>query len=453
MVPLAGGNPKIKRLYSMPLTFDQIAAVIPQYVAKGALTQLNLSSVFAKASIGDYEDFPGQKGDAITLRKPRIVEIEDYDPRGANAARSEDPGFITARLTLERLFTGGFPVYGTDLAVAGVEGYVKEYANQISGQVGGEFDRYLYNKFRTLPATMPITGSVAYAAAPPLAIAAALNNTGTESAPVDGANFVDFNKSVLIRANTLLDQANVPATNRYAILSSVAKGSFLGDSVLIEGFAAAAANSAEQLTGGLPIGQFVPRYGFMCGGSNVVGMQEGNPAIATAISAVVDDAAIFLAGDSAAQTPLGAVRLTVASAAGLAAGRIARIGTTNNTVAFGLILRVDGTSVFLVPYSPRLGKLVAAQIPASQNLYLPNIPSISIAYHKETLVFGTRPLGSPTPGSGAVAATESDRNTGLSMQVFKGSYDVNRLKESQRVTMLCGATITDYRKAAFMLSL
>ena len=76
-----------------------------------------------------------------------------------------------------------------------------------------------------------------------------------------------------------------------------------------------------------------------------------------------------------------------------------------------------------------------------------------IAYHKETLVFGTRPLGSPTPGSGAVAATESDRNTGLSLQVFKGSYDVNRLKESQRVTMLCGATITDYRKAAFMLSL
>lgn len=423
------------------------AAVVPQLVAASALTQLNRYCVFPQAAQGNYEPVAFQKGDSVTVRRARIARSQDYDPRSGVPAVSIEPGYQSNNLILERLWTAGFPVYGHDNRDS-VSKYVSEYGEQIGHAIAEDNDNYFYNKFRTV--TVPPTGTVAYSSQPPVSLVAAQK---------DG-QLQDFNKQLLINANVVLNRNNVPPGNRYSIISSAASGGFLGDSVLVEGFGATAVGAGKMLTTGMGPGIFVPRYGFECSSSNAVGFQIEQPNLGSgaptvAISSVAPNTS-FTMPDYATTTLLGALDFTFATApANVAVGQIAKIAPeTGNAVAFGLILRVQGVVVTLVPVSPTGRQLTAAEINTTSHKFsIPSIPSISVAYHREALIFATRNLSQPSDNSGATMTTMSSEQTGLVVQIFKGEYRVDEFRESQRYAMLIGALLTDQRKACLMLSL
>lgn len=433
----------------MSVTFAP-SAVVPQLIAAQALTQLNRTAIFARAATGDYEAAVFQKGDTVTIRRARIVKSQNYDPRSGTPANSTEPGYMSATLTLDALFTAGFPVFGSDNRDS-IQKYVTEYGVQIANAIVTDADDYFYGKFRTV--SVAASGAVAYGAQPPVAIVA------SESSGALG----DFGKQQLIQSNTLLDGQNVPPSNRYAVLSTAAKGAFLGDAVMVEGFVAAGAGGSQLLQNGIPIGTFVPRYGFMVGGSNAVGSQVGQTDLDTAASsqptlAIASATAntAFTIADYATTTSLGAIDVTVTVSGALqnvAVGQIARIGVSNKTTAYGLVLRVSGAVITLVPFAPNGKKLVAAQITPGTDLFsIPDIGSISVAYHRESLLFATRNIAAPTDGSGASMTTLADEMTGMVIQILRGSYKVDEFKESQRYAMLLGALLSDHRKAVLILS-
>jgi hypothetical protein len=231
-----------------------------------------------------------------------------------------------------------------------------------------------------------------------------------------------------------------------------------------QGFVAAQIGAGGILQGGLPMGQMVERYGFLCGGSNAVGFQPAVAAVVSAsanatISAVANDTSVFFAEDNSVLTPLGAVQITsaanyITTAGGVAVGQIAQIRNAGGTatIAFGVILRVSGANLWMCPFSPTGVKLVAAQIPVNSLLSVPLIGSVNVSYQREHLVTASRALQTPTDGSGAIAVPASDPESGLVMQLLKGNYDVNRFQEGCRLAMLCGFKGTDHRKAVLNLS-
>lgn len=433
----------------MPPTYAP-SAVIPQLTAAEALTQLNRRAVFARAARGDYEASAFEKSDTVTIRRARIVQSQDYDPRSGVPAATQEAGYVSATLTLERLFTAGFPVYSHDNKQARSK-YVREYGEQIGSAIATSSDDYLYSKFRTL--NIAASGAVAYGAHPPLSIVAA---------DVNG-ELGDFNKNVLIAAGTVQNQNEVAANDRFAILSSAAAGSFLGDAVLVEGFVATSAGSSQLLQNGMAPGVFVPRYGFMAGSSNAVGSQAGVFDLDTGAGAQltlpigsVTPNALFTAADYAASTSLGTLDLTLTVTGALqnvAVGQICRLGTVNKTTAYGVILRVIANVVTIVPFSVKGTKLVAAQINLASDLFsVPTIGSISVAYQREALLFATRLIAAPSENSGASMTTMADANSGLGLQIIQGGYKVDEFKESQRYATLMGSLLSDHRKAVLILS-
>lgn len=432
----------------MPPTFAP-AAVVPQLVAASALTQLNRFGVFTRAATGNYEPLAFERGDAVTFRRARIVQSQDYDPRSGIPAVSTEPGYASNTLTLERLWTAGFPVFGHDNRDS-VTRYVNDFGEQIGAAITTDNDDYFYNKFRTV--SVASTGIVAYGSQPPVAMVAATNK----------AELVDFNKQTLINANTVLNHNNVPAGNRFAILSSAASGGFLGDSVLVEGFGATSVGAGQLLQSGMSPGIFVPRYGFMCSSSNAVSSQTGVAALDGASPDVpIASVALnpsFIMPDYAVTKLLGTVDITVTAAAlqGVAIGQIAKIAPASegNIAAFGLVLRVAGNVITLAPFAPNGQQVSAAQIiPGTHRLSIPSIPSISVAYHRESLLFATRLLSVPSANSGATMFVAADRASGLVVQVLQGQYRVDEFRESQRYATLIGATLSDQRKACLILSL
>lgn len=426
------------------------AAVTDQLVATEALLQLNRTSIFARAAVGNYESAIAQRGDTITIRRTQLVETEDYDPRSGIPAESREPGYVSSNLMIEKLFTAGFPIFSHDNRMARSR-YVTEYGGQIGANISSSVDNYLYNKFRYL--NIPAVGQVFYGVHPPVAI------TATE----DNGELIDFNKYSLINANTILDKADVPALDRFSIISTGAKGSFLGDAILTEKFVDGF-NPTGLIASGLPTGAFVPRYGFMVGGSNTVSYQEGvgqidgattnSPLVAFGSAAINND---FLAIDGPGVELLGAVNITLSPTAitpDVAVGRICRIAPVSGpTIAYGVILRVTGRVVTFVPYSPRGMKLAPAALTSSVNRFsIPAIPSINVAYHRQALLFATRLMEPPSEDSGARMEVAADPSSGLAVQIFTGGYRVDEFRESRRYATLMGAVLSDYRKACFILS-
>ncbi|HEY9643318.1 MAG TPA: hypothetical protein V6C57_22710 [Coleofasciculaceae cyanobacterium] len=443
----------------MAITFAPDALITEKLVARRALTQLNLMSIFARAGIGDYETGSFELGDTVKFRRARISEADEYDPRTGNGLNLTQPGYVTGELKLEKLLTNGFPVYGSDYRI---DEYINDFSTQIAFSITTKFDSHLYNKFRT--PTHADAGLVAYGAHAPVACVAAEDANG---------QLVDFNRQVLVAAGTVLERENVPPGMRYALLSSTAKGAYVGESVPVDaGYMEALAGGVQLLQQGLPIGQFVPRHGFMVGGSNIIGSQIGQDDLdantgssaSLAISAAVADTGnggspFFLKADNAVATSLGAIVLTLTTTGALqnvAVGDICRIGPADAIAkAYGVVLRVDLTNknVYIVPFSPKGLKLLAAQINLTTDKFsIPTIPSISIAMHQESLVYSSREMRPPSEGSGAVATTQVDPAVALAMQIWRGSYDVTRFRESQLATLLMGAKITDYRKCCLILS-
>jgi len=442
------------------VTFAPDALIIEKLVAAKALTQLNLMSLFARACMGDYESGAFELGKTVSFRRPRYSDAQEYDPRTGNGVVLQDPGYVEGELVLEKLFTNGFPIYSSDY---NQDTYTQEYSTQIAFSLTTVFDRYLYNKFRLM--THAPTGAVAYAANAPIAMVANETPTG---------ELRDFDRMLLIHADTTLERENVPPGGRVAILSSSAKGAYIGEAVPAT---YQASNDeplgARLLQQGLPIGAFVDRHGFAVGGSNVVGSQlavadldssaSNQPDLAISLAEPDDDnggSPFFTKGDYATLTSLGAIVLTLGASGNLqnvAVGHIARIGATGATAkAYGIVLRVDvaGKRVWVVPFSPKGLQLSAVQIDtATDRFSIPNIPSISVAFHQETVIYATRQMKPPSGGSGAIAVTQVAPQTNIVMQIWRGSYDITRFREGQMATLLTGAKLTDYRKCCLMLSL
>lgn len=430
-------------------------------LAARALTQLYLTSFFAKASATEYNNNQGfERGETISIRRPRIKgEAEDYDPRNTNgdAANSADAGHVPINLRLDHLFTDGFPTYSHDGNIAM---YVNDNVEVSTAAIRTSYEKAAYLEcFRDFSA-IPASGPVNYADASPLQIVAAMDGTGNT-----GPNIAGFNASALTNASTVLDRSNVPDGNRYTALSATAKGAFIGDEPMQRSYVAAQAGGAGILTDGLPMGALVGRYGFMVGGTNAITHQSAvanvaNSAATAAITAVAQDTSVFFSSDYAALTSLGAVQITIGNnwntaAGGVAVGQIAQIKNAGGTatIAFGVILRITAANIWMVPYSPIGTKLTAAEIPTGSVVSVPLIGSVNVAYHREHLVTASRLLKPPTPNSGAVSVAASDAESGLAMQLLRGSYDVDRFKEGARLSMLCGFKGTDYRKACLVLSL
>jgi hypothetical protein len=443
----------------MPPTFSPNDGLLEVAIAKQALTQLNLNAMYPKVCIKDYQPGAFERGDFVKIRRPKRRTAVDLNPRASETGYIfTEAEFFSGELALERLWTDGFMTYSIDSSQT-VGLYVAETASQIADAIATPNDTYMYNKFRTLD--VPATGKVKLGDTAPLAI----------SACVSGANLAPFNNEGLRGATVFLDKENVPQDKRYCILSSTAKGAFLGDSVVVNGFAAATIGSGQLIERGLKMGEFVERYGFLVSGCNSVGGQVGVGDLSTEdgvqstlpIAAIADDED-FLYADLAGEVPVGAVKLTLTIAStktikDVAVGQIARIGTSSKVTAFGVILRIaDATTtspkVTLVPYAPDGSKLNPAQISTATDVFsIPSIPSVNTVNHVEALAMATRQIQEPSAGSGAVAASIVDPMSNLSIQVFSGNYSLAYVRQLNAAYMLTGAKITDFRKCGLILSL
>jgi hypothetical protein len=445
----------------MPPTFSPNDGLLEVAIAKQALTQLNLNAMYPKVCIKDYQPGAFERGDSVKIRRPKRRTATDLNPRSEEQNFAGFPfkeaEFFSGSLTLERLWTDGFMTYSIDSSQT-VGLYVAETASQIADAIATPNDAYMYNKFRTFD--IASTGTVRLGDTAPLAI----------SACVKDGNLVPFNNEGLRGATVFLDKENVPQDKRYCILSSTAKGAFLGDAVVVNGFAAATIGSGQLIERGLKMGEFVERYGFLVSGCNSVGGQAGVNDLSTdtglqadlPIAASVADND-FLYADLTGNVPVGAVKLTLTIAAdkviqNVAVGQIARIGTSGNAKAFGVILRIADADtiapkVTLVPYAPDGSKLNPAEILTTDKFSIPSIPSVNTVNHVEALAMATRQIQEPSAGSGAVAASIVDPMSNLSIQVFSGNYSLAYVRQLNAAYMLTGAKITDFRKCGLILSL
>lgn len=419
--------------------FSPNTALLETAIAQRSLTQLNLAAMYPRVAVRNFEPGAFERGDSVKIRRPKRRTATDLNPRVAPYVFTEAQ-FFAGNVQLERLWTDGFLTYGYDSSQS-IERYITETASQVADAIVTPNDSYMYSQFRTW--NIAATGNVSLGDHPPVGISACVDANGQLS---------NFNNEGLRGANVFLDLENVPSTNRYCIMSSTAKGAFLGDSVVITGFAATSVGGGQLLQRGLQLGDFVERYGFMVGGSNAVGNQSVSTT-ATTISSVVADSA-FSYADQGTVTSIGAVNITVSSSNGVAVGMIARIGTATKATAFGVVLRVSGSVITLVPYAPNGTKLLPNQIAPGTDLFnIPTIPSVNTVNHMEGLVMATRSIAEPRRGSGAVAASIVDPITSLSIQVFTGQYDLGTVSERNAAYMLTGSKITDFRKCGLILSL
>ncbi|OKH14832.1 hypothetical protein NIES592_08115 [Fischerella major NIES-592] len=440
----------------MPPTFSANDSLIEVAIAQRALTQLNLMAMYPRVAVRDFEPGAFERGDKVKIRRPKRREATDLNPRSA-AYTFTEAQFFAGEVALERLWIDGFLIYGYDSNQT-MERYLAETSEQIAYAIATPNDRYMYNKFRAWD--IPATGNVNLGDHPPIAISACVDANG---------QLTDFNNEGLRGASVFLDKENVPQTNRYCIMSSTAKGAFLGDAVVVTGFAAASIGSGQLIQSGLRIGEFVERYGFQVGGSNTVGGQTGITDLDTAASnqatlpiASVAANTAFRYADFAATTNIGAIDITLTAGTALqntvAVGQIARIGTSNNAKAFGVILRINTTTatapvITLVPYSPKGEKLLPSDItPGTDVFSIPTISSVNTVNHMEGIAMATRRIGEPRRGSGAVAASITDPNSNLTIQVFTGNYDLGTVSEKNAAYMLTGSKITDFRKCGLILS-
>lgn len=445
----------------MTITFAPDVLMVDKLVARRTLLQLNRLSLFPRVAMGDFEPAgTWEVGQTVKFNRPRITEAVEYDPRTGNGLTLTQPGYISGELKLESLITNGFPVYGPDYQV---DRYILDYSNQLSQSIGVKFDASLYNKFLT--PTHASSGPVAYAANTPLACVASEDSNGL---------LTDFNRFLLVNMGTVFDRNNVPPAGRYGMISSTAKGAYIGEAIPVDaGYQEAMGGGTNLLINGMPIGQFTQRHGFNVGGSNVVLSQVAVPDLdsasgnspSLAIAAADLDTSnggnpMFYQDDYVAAPSLGAVRLTLTTTGNLvnvAVGQFARLGPTNGPAkAYGVILRVDLANkyVWVVPFSLKGALVSAAQISTANDKFsIPDIGSINIAMHSDALVYATRMMRPPSQGSGAIATTQVDPNSNVAMQVWRGSYDITRFREGMVSTLLSGSKITDYRMCGFMLSL
>ena len=455
-MPLAGLK-KRNKVFNMAIPIA--AALLVSSIAQVAGRTLNRSSIFPKIAITDYENKTFEIGETTTIRVARTKPAVNFDPRVAPFTPTEG-SYASDTIVLERLWTNGFPVYAHDAPEA-VKKYIVETGNQCAKGIAPENDTYMYQKFRTVPAT---TGAVQYFASAPLAIVANVDAVG---------NFTVFDSGIITNAGAVLDIFDVPAdtNDRFIVMSSMAKASFLKDAIRVTGFAQAIQGSGKLIETGLDNNQFIPTYGFNCGASNTVSGQiavadmdtvTGNqPELILASSA--QDTTKFFDSQKSTATPLGTVDFTLTAAtalsSGVAVGQIAQIRDTNNVPkAHLVILRIDSTTsatapvITGVPFSPSGSIMTTANFVAGDKLRIPAIGSVNVANHREGLLLSSRPIVLPAADSGAVGATVVEPDTQIAINVIKGIFDSSVLKQNITYHALLGAKFANWKMGALMLT-
>lgn len=444
-------------------------ALLEKAIASTALTQLNHIAIYPRVAVRDYEPGAFARGNAVSIRRPKRRRAVDLDPRtgGVNFTEAE---FFAGEVKLERLWTDQFLLYGHDPQQT-MALYLAETASQIADSIVTPNDEYLYTKFRDWSpfASALSTGLYSLGDTPPFAIAACLDDNG---------NLTEFKNEGLRGASVFLDKENA-GNDRYAVISSSAKGAFLGDSIAIEGSKIEAEKDplSQLIISGIRQGQFVQRYGFQIAGSNTVGGQAamsdldgsaGNqgtlPIASTAANTQLSYA--DFSTNYGVGSLIGAVDITLTAGTSLspsvAVGKIAKLATGTpgkNSTFYGLILRVNVTIstapvVTMVPYTWNGKKMTTTDIVAGTHVFsVPSIPSINTVNTTEGLLMANRMIREPRLGSGAVAASIRDPQTNMTMQVFTGNYDLGTVSEKNAAYFLTGARISDCRKAGLVLSL
>lgn len=435
--------------------------LLEKLVATRALTQLNRINVYPRTAIVGYEPGAFERGNEVPVRRPKRRLASDFDPRAGSDLAMTEGGFFFGNVKLEKLWADAYPIYGHD-PMQSIQRYVVETASQIADAIATPNDGYMYDCFRTWSAT---TGNIALGDHPPIAIVANEDSSG---------NLIDFDNAALRNVGKVFDKQNVPDTDRFCVISSDAKSAFLGDAVVVTGFAAAmmqTQSGSALLQDGLPQGEFVRRYNFNVGGSNTVKGQDAVTDLSTASNAqaTINISAVaannnWTYADEAVATPVGAVDVTLglgtgnALTPGVAVGKIARLGATNaRAIAYGVILRIAATDpenpvITLVPYSPDGNVVLPSGIATNTPFGIPRIGSVNTAHHREALLMANRMIAEPRPGSGATAISLVDPQSLLPIQIIQGTYELRRLRESVGSFMLTGSKISDLRKAALILT-
>lgn len=441
----------------MPVTFGHDGLIIPKSLTADALMQMNQMSFFSKASNGGFGEGAFEYGTTVQFRRVQILEAEDFDPRGADPARTDDPGYVLGDIVLNHLLTTGVQRYSSDYRG---DKYVEEVSPQLAFALTKKFDNALYTQFRT--PTHASSGAVQYGVGMPLRIVA--NDTN--------GTLTHFTQDLLINAGASLEEEDVPPGDLYAALATRAKSAYIGEQTPVDaGYVYGQIGVSELVQRNLPNGQLVPRQGFMVGGTNVIGRNGSQAPVLDLDTASNNQASLAIASvavntqftkadiyviDGGSATLLGAIDLTLTATAlqGVAVGQIARLGADNGTTkAYGIVLRVAGLVVSLVPFAPDGTQLTTTDISTTSDKFsIPKINSVNVGYKSNALVFDTRQMEAPPDMSGARMAGAQDENSGLLLQYWEGGYDVNRFKSYSRATLMFGTKFTDYRCGCFMLS-
>jgi hypothetical protein len=445
----------------MPVTFQNLETKnVVRTLAAGTLTRLRPEAAFARTTTRGIGGIPlGQyfnKGDFTSIRRIKDFGLaQNYDPRSGVDAQQNDAEYVTAQLELEALFTKGHPVWSHDALVSE---YVRDFSDTIGDATRGSYEGYLYGKFRDWTA-LPTSGTVFLDAHAPIKIVQREDSTGKIQTMSDAH---------LLDAEVVMQNARVPQDGRwYGRLAPSAFRGLESDVTLVTGFAGAQASvqpGSQLIVSGAPIGMDFSRRGWMVAKSTSIAGQSAVSGIADyTVTAATADTTNFFINDTSVggvNIPLGAIRLTIGTAAAtlsaaVAVGAIARLGAVGATaLAYGVILRVDtvGKFIWMVPYDQSGTALLPAQIPASTVFSIPQIGSVNPFYHSESILSVSRLLQPPSDGSGATASYAIDNEMGMIFQIFMGSYNIRQFREGIQSALLCGAKASDWRKGLLVLS-
>jgi P22 coat protein - gene protein 5 len=177
--------------------------ITPEAVARLAYAHLYDTIVMAGLVFRDYDsDFDGKVGDTITVRKPAVFEADEYNRvTGLKIQKAEEDSFT---VKLDKLLDVSFAVTSED--------YALELAD--------------FNEQLIVPAVEALRQKVDM-----LLIAQALADFIQEVGAGLGEENEWNDPRSLIDAGVVLDEANVPESDRYSVLGPKTTGAWLKDEI------------------------------------------------------------------------------------------------------------------------------------------------------------------------------------------------------------------------------
>lgn len=370
---------------------NNLTALITPLLALGMQT-MRAESILPRVVNRDFDPAPGAKGSTVTISIPSAVTATDVVP----AHTAPDTGPITptsVSLVVDQWKEAAFTMTDKDLMQVTM-GIIPAQAREAIVALVNAIETHLWSKIMFIPYMNGTAGTTPFA----------VNAT-------HGLN----DMSVYINARKGLNQRNVPADSRVAIINPDAAGNLLQGRQFIDA-------SWRGDTGGIINGAIGFKLGANWAESNGVPTNSSTPLTAGALTVngvnAAGAATVSLAKATNAAPLLAGNTITIAT--GAAAGTYRVMADTN--------LIVGNTAV---PITPNLrgatagGEVVSLLATAVQNVLM----------HRDAVAFVTRPLAESTPPGGeSLAAFDTiiDPVSGLVLRLeltrehkqWRWSYDV-----------------------------